>query len=394
METKLHNQLVVIGDGIVYRNKQEYYVAGKARLDLYECFDGIDTVIIWSRIYDISEQETKKYSRYKIEKCSKKIKFCGISNQPSGARGYITTLVERYIKLNSILKTPSLIMCMPISFSEWVMWYCLRKRNLLFISRSIGDVECAKYSGKPFSNFMVMIGKYTIKKYLSECELQTWVSHALKEKYANIYRPSVVFHDCLIYQEQLVKEIHNRQENKFQLIFVGRLSKEKGISDLLKAMTLVKDLNIELTIVGSGGEEEKIKEFIHKNKLNRKVKLMGYIAWGTDLFSEMQRSDCLILPSYNEGLPMVILEGMSNGIPAIASNVGGIPEVIEDDINGLLFQAGDYRGLADRILCLYNDKEKYKKLCKNARRTAKENTREVQLEKFRKAYLEHVFCKL
>jgi glycosyltransferase involved in cell wall biosynthesis len=110
-----------------------------------------------------------------------------------------------------------------------------------------------------------------------------------------------------------------------------------------------------------------------------KVHFLGTISWGDALFKVMQDSDILILPSLTEGLALVLLEAMSQGLPVVASNVGGTPEVVCDEVTGLLFPVGDAGALADAISRLVSDDPLRIKLRTNALEVARENTLDRQL---------------
>lgn len=396
MISKKHNRLIVIGDGIVYRYGKNHYVSGSSQLDFYECFEGIDEVIIWSRIYDISEADTKKYSMYDTSTSSKKITFCGIYNQRVGVKGYILTLIERIRKLNKLFKEPALVICAPISVSQWIMWFFFRKRDLIFISRVIGDPDGIADTFKPqfFWKAIVKFMKSIQKKYCKMAVLQTWVSHELEEKYSIANTPSVVFHDGLISDKQIVAHIKERDNLGLKLIFVGRLAPEKGLCNLIDAMYSLSNTNIQLIIVGEGVEEQHIKKQIADYHLEEQISLVGAKRWGKELFEIMRTADVLVLPSYNEGLGMVILEAMSNGLTVIASRVGGIPDIVVSEENGILCSPGSVSELAKAINRLYSNESLRADMCRKAIITAHENSRESQLTKFFSGYMKYVYKNL
>jgi len=76
-----------------------------------------------------------------------------------------------------------------------------------------------------------------------------------------------------------------------------------------------------------------------------------------------------VLPSIHEGLGLVILEAMSVGLPVVATNVGGIPEVVKDGYNGLLFEPRNWKDLAEKITFLLNDDEMRERMGKNAKKS-------------------------
>jgi glycosyltransferase involved in cell wall biosynthesis len=91
---------------------------------------------------------------------------------------------------------------------------------------------------------------------------------------------------------------------------------------------------------------------------------LGYLH-GDEKLEIFFESDIFILPSYGEGLPITILEAMAAGLPIIATSVGAIPEIIEDGKNGFLTEAGDYVGLAKKILKLARDMKLRQEMGKN-----------------------------
>ena len=138
-------------------------------------------------------------------------------------------------------------------------------------------------------------------------------------------------------------------------LYVGRLSKEKNIILLLNAF---KNLprEIQLRIVGTGKEEEVLKKFAKDNNLSN-VKFLGQMKH-EEVKVEYQSSISTILPcNWFEIFGMTNIESFINGKPVIASNIGGIPEIVEDNINGLLFEPANVEQLKECILKYWNNPE-------------------------------------
>lgn len=150
-----------------------------------------------------------------------------------------------------------------------------------------------------------------------------------------------------IYEQRRERNKRNKNDSK-QLLFIGRLSPEKGVMDILQALTLVTVANWSLTIVGSGEEEHKLKDYVNNTpKINQKVVFAGYYQ---DASSWYMNSDILILASYYEGLPTVLVEASSFGLPLISTDCESGPnEIITPHKNGLLVPVGHYHLLADAI---------------------------------------------
>ena len=143
--------------------------------------------------------------------------------------------------------------------------------------------------------------------------------------------------------------------NKGYFLYSGRIIQEKGIHYLLQA---IKDLphNIEIHIVGTGNEENQLKHYVKNNKLDN-VKFLGFKT-REELKEEYQNCIALIVPSnWFEAFGMVNIEAFINGKPVIASNIGGIPEIVENNINGLLFEPGNVEQLKECILKYWNNPE-------------------------------------
>jgi glycosyltransferase involved in cell wall biosynthesis len=136
-----------------------------------------------------------------------------------------------------------------------------------------------------------------------------------------------------------------------EFLFLGRLGERKGTYDLLDAVDVLvnsmgkKELKFYLA---GDGEIEKVRKIINEKNLTNNVELLGWL--NNDEKREMlKRTDVIILPSYEEGLPMSLIEAMACGKVIISTYAGGIPDLVEQDLNGFLFNAGDISKLVEYI---------------------------------------------
>ncbi len=140
------------------------------------------------------------------------------------------------------------------------------------------------------------------------------------------------------------------------IIAVGRLSREKGHRDLVEAAELVHarspSMSFRLLIAGEGPERSSLESQIHRSGLSGIVTLCGYQA---DLRPLYRVASLFVLPSYSEGSPNVLLEAMASGVPAVATSVGGVPEIAVDGETALLVEPGNPAVLAERIERLLAD---------------------------------------
>ena len=139
-----------------------------------------------------------------------------------------------------------------------------------------------------------------------------------------------------------------------RLTCVCRLVKRKGIEYLLDAMQELKGKGFLLDIVGTGDQDQAIRRMIEEKGLAKWVSMVGYVP--RDYLAERyHNADIFVLPSLSESFGQVLLEAMSCGLPIVASRVGGIPETIEDRVNGLLAEPGCSKSLAGAVRRLAQD---------------------------------------
>ena len=123
------------------------------------------------------------------------------------------------------------------------------------------------------------------------------------------------------------------------LLYVGNLKHDKGVIELIKGFAKVSDNYPALNLVyaGSGVETKRLEELSKQLKITDKVQLLGSIEHHK-LPALIAHAKALVLPSYNEGVPNVVLEAMACGTPVLATNVGGIPEVVDEKTCGTLIK--------------------------------------------------------
>ena len=184
-------------------------------------------------------------------------------------------------------------------------------------------------------------------------------------------------------------------EKKYDLVFSGRLVKNKGIFLLLEAIKEIKESqskagrpraeNIKLVIIGSGPLENKIKKYIAKNKLEDNVKFVGWLPTINDLTRVYNQSKILVMPSFNEGGPRVTLEAMACKVPVITSKVGAMLDIIKHGENGL-FIDWDVRDIKDKILTLLNNENLREKIAENGYSTALQFERRKMIREYALTY--------
>lgn len=185
------------------------------------------------------------------------------------------------------------------------------------------------------SAFVVAISSY------GRSQIYRWIDNALWNKVKVVH--------CGLEQDfHLVAPVPIPQ--KPRMVCVGRLCEQKGQLLLVEAVSLLanKGLDFELVLAGDGEMRSEIETLIEKYKLNEKITITGWIS-SHQVREEILAARALVLPSFAEGLPVVIMEAMALRRPVLTTYVAGIPELVLDKACGWLFAAGDVHALADTL---------------------------------------------
>ena len=152
-----------------------------------------------------------------------------------------------------------------------------------------------------------------------------------------------------------------------RVLFVGNLSERKGVTDLLLALALpgLDTAKLEVTLAG-GGDVEAYEAKARQLGIASFVRFAGW-SDQQQVARLMARADLLVLPSYDEGLPLVILEALANGVAVVCSPVGEIPSVLTDSTNACFVQPGDVAGIAAGLRRVLQDGELRAALERNGR---------------------------
>jgi len=155
---------------------------------------------------------------------------------------------------------------------------------------------------------------------------------------------------------------------KIKLVYLGWLEKYKGILELIESVKQAnkKGYSVSLDIWGEGSYKSEIINKIDALNLQQEVILKGW-ANEKDKIEIYKYQPILVLPSYYEGMPNVVLEAMANGLPVIASNISTLPEIVKHEFNGLLYNLGDEISLTGSIIRLGSDPMLRQQLRDNAK---------------------------
>jgi glycosyltransferase involved in cell wall biosynthesis len=176
-----------------------------------------------------------------------------------------------------------------------------------------------------------------------------------------------------------------KERDELMAGYVGTLTETKGIPNLLEALQRVmeREGTVKFLIVGDGHLRSKVEDFLLEKRLSPGVKYLGWVP-NDQLPHHLNELRLLLLPSYSEGLPNVMLEAMACGTPVLATSVGCIPDVLEDGITGFIMKDNSPECIAENMIRVLNHPN-LKEIADNARALVeREFTYEAAVERYRR----------
>lgn len=161
------------------------------------------------------------------------------------------------------------------------------------------------------------------------------------------------------------------QKDTWRLLFLSRVVIEKGIIELLDAVAeLVREnRDLELLVAGDGPALGQAKDHARNIGVEQSVHFIGYVRGEVKRLA-LSSSQLFVLPSYREGCPVSLLEAMACGLPVVATRVGGIPEVMEDNKNGILLDTVTSNSIASALRKLMDDRDLWRRVSDENQRSA------------------------
>jgi len=281
------------------------------------------------------------------------------------AHGPIVLSLAAYNKLSNF----------PLLLSVHDYWPVCFQRSLLLSDNKICNLNanCNKCLSTHMGNFsgLSKIIYFENKILLERIEKFIAVSHFVKNMLSRGGIPAkkiVVLHNWVDMKkiEAYHKDLPEKRENIG--LFVGQISKQKGAHIAVEAMSkVVKDMpDFKFRVIGSGPLVSTLRRKVEKDGLSCSISLLGKVDSET-LFEEYRRAKLFLCPSiWPDPCPTVVLEAMAFKLPIVASNIGGIPEMVKHGYNGFLFSPGNTDTLAEYVSKLISDEELCRRLGENS----------------------------
>ncbi len=216
-----------------------------------------------------------------------------------------------------------------------------------------------------------LISKIFNKNKIKLTYISKFICHTNFQK--KLYAKYKIHNKKIIIKEnslQVKKKYKSWEKRKDKIIFIGRLSKEKGLLTLLKAWKIWGNEAPILEIIGDGQEKKKLISFKNKNNLN-KVLFLGKLSY-EKVQKKIENSKLIIVPSeWFEPFGLIITEALSKGTPVAVSYIGTLPDLIVKYKHGFYFKCNDEFSLFQKVKKAWNKKGYLKKLSNNAKNTNK-----------------------
>lgn len=244
--------------------------------------------------------------------------------------GFDLSLIKKIRKQISIIK-PDVIHTHMHSF-KYTAFSLLFKKKVPIIHTFHSNAE------KEFQGLEKVLNKYFFKR---KHIYTVTFNEKMKNDYIKEYKSKTISIKMFIVENGInISKFKNKTENyydkkNFNLIHIGRFSEEKNHKLLIESFKKVnmKNKNIYLTLIGDGKLKSEIELKVNEYNLEKYISIVGT---KSDIVPYLHKSDCFILVSKREGMPITILEAQAAGLPVITTNVGAINEVIKHKENGLI----------------------------------------------------------
>lgn len=210
--------------------------------------------------------------------------------------------------------------------------------------------------------------KRLVRKVYGKCSRMIVLSEEWKQKIAKIVPPERI--DVLENYCVLPEEPYDSGRNRNQILYLGKLEKDKGSYDMADILEKIRKECPEARLVMAGdGQTEEVKKAFDKKGLLPYVRFTGWVR-GAEKEKLLRLSAVFLFPSYHEAMPVSVLEAMGYGMGIVTTSVGGIPRLIRNKENGYMETPGDCAKMAEDVIALLRDEELCRRLGRRARQTA------------------------
>ena len=298
----------------------------------------------------------------------------------SGCMGYLLKLPEILGKSLQVMEQTNLgLVILPGYFGAFASWLCQRKSFPIF-QWVVGDWRrnVLARRGRNLSGYWAQIWTLLLDRWMKRLtrDVLTFFNACIlypSPRSHHYTRVSSSIRLMDIFERQDV----NRETTPGNLLFVGRLAAEKDIETLIAAVKLLPEETV-LHIVGEGEYKCVLQQQVNELSIQDQVIFHGFVPHGPKLWKLYRQGDLFILPAIQDQQPKVLMEAMSQSVPVIATNVGGIPSIVKDEVTGLLIPPEQPEAIVAAVRRIMSDIDLRQRLIQNGLAYVREHTVETE----------------
>lgn len=254
-----------------------------------------------------------------------------------------------------------------------ILWHFLKVPYVLEIFHIPGHPRAANFKEFVYKICFKLFIKFDIAKARAVRVMnQTQVSDFLVK--VGVPKEKIIYIPAIYIDTDVFKPISTQKE--YDLIFIGRLEKNKGASLFIE---VAKRTGLQAIIVGNGSLYNKIKFKIQSSKF--KIILHGWAKDSQEIADLLNKSKILMMPSYNEGGPRVVVEALACGVPVLATPVGIVPDLLKNGLGGEMIDWST-EDMATKIRRLLSDSERYQKYSQSGPEIAKQFEKKAAIKSY------------
>lgn len=286
--------------------------------------------------------------------------------------------IQRTIEENIVPGTA--IILRPPQQIPFAAYHVCKKRKVPFAGEVVGD-PWDVFAPGGFKHPARLIFRYLYSKYQRDlCRDAAATSYVTSAALQRRYPPGTGAFTQGVSDVQIQEVVSApRQAESFRhdpltFVFVGALNQLYKAQDIIiKSIALIKSqgLNVRLKMIGDGRHRQELEQLASDLGVRQSIDFLGQLTSGDAVFKELDSADLFLLPSRQEGLPRALVEAMSRGLPAIASDVGGIPELLPADC---MVKPNDANLLANKLIEVANDPNRLERMSTENIKRAKDFT--------------------
>lgn len=244
-----------------------------------------------------------------------------------------------------------------------VIQYAIPAAVISGVSRRVHTVH--NVAEKETNKILRVVNKISYKLFnLTLVAISPKVKQTIQVEYKSEGSDIPMIYNGIYLEKYTPKVSYKSQDRYFNILHIGRFSEQKNHIGIIESFKQVCEIhnNVKLQLIGIGELEDEIKRKVKQLELENKVEFLGA---QQDVMDFLNKTDIFILPSLWEGMPITLIEAMATGLPIVATEVGGVPDMIRHNQSGLLTKV-DSKAVAEAIIKLLEDEKLREKIGKNA----------------------------